>query len=244
MRRFVALLCAILLIFSCAVTAFGALTATLSLDVGTVSQNRLFEMGISIDSDSYISGGQLILTYDNAVIEYRDVSSEVYEVSAKDKGDSLHIAFACPDKVDCKDATSVITVKFKCIGSGESDVTLSSAQCVDCDFNNVVVDAVTSTLSVSSKSVKIAITSSTKDKTSVSGEKSQISENIDDSEKTEHSYSFVSGIDNTTTSVLVGVGVAVILILLFVIGVLLGRKSDPTIKMKNRQDDIIKDKED
>lgn len=198
-------------------------------------KNRIFEISIYIDSSENISGGQMSVTYDSSIAQFREISSDIYEVAAKDNGDKVQIVFASAHKVDCTDNIKALTLKFKSISSGTFDMILNCSECVDYNLCDIAVVSESAVVSVTERAVSV---SSTKEKISYKGEKSTVSENIEATSQQTSAHTYISGIDNTTKSVLVGIGSATLVIALFIIGILLGRKTDKlrVIKKEDKSD--------
>lgn len=159
MKRTVSIGCMLVILLCSIIIANAENSAQFTLDVDNVKSNRLFDMGVSAQCDSPISGGELELTYDSSVVQYRDVSSGCFEVRAKDYGDKLHIVFAAADAVKCDDTTEIISVSFKSIAQGEFQTQLNVTQCIDDSLQSISASSVFATITVK----KDTVTASSKD---------------------------------------------------------------------------------
>ncbi len=136
--------------FSC----FAAETAFVSLSVDIVKTNRLFDLELSMKCNDKVCGGEFELTYDDSIVEFRDVSSELFEVDAAAKDGKVKILFARAYGKLLDTKTPILSLKFKSISDGAFDTDLISIQCVNEDLKDINVKSTPCTVTVEGSSVK------------------------------------------------------------------------------------------
>ena len=232
-RLFATIITVAVLVSSCLLVSAQE-SAQFSLDVDNVKSNRLFDISVSAKCSSAISGGEIELTYDSSVVEYRNVSSEYFEVKAKDYGDKLHIVFATADAVKCDDVTELISVKFKSVAQGEFDAKLNAIECIDEKLQDINTQSVLATIAVKKDTVtatsKSSSDSTPKYKSSV--KKSQAVEAEDDDTKSGYSEMTVDPNFDTNKAIWDGVCAGLVVILAFALGMIFRKKADSDSKDK------------
>lgn len=238
MKRLFALICALAVLVSSCVLVSAQESAQFSLKVDNVKSNRLFDMSLNAECSSAISGGELELTYDSSVAQYRDVSSDYFEVSAKDYGDEVHIVFATADAVECCDATELIRVRFKSIAQGEFDAKLDAIECIDEKLQDINTQSALATITVKKDTVtatsKRGSDSNPKYKSSV--KKSQAVESEDDDTKSSHSTMTIGSGIGTDKAILYGACAGLVVILAFALGMIFMKKADSDSKDKKNNE--------
>lgn len=225
MKRLLAFACALVILISCCFFVGAQSTAQFSLVVSEVKNNRLFDIDLCSLYDASISGGQFELTYDNAIVEYRSVSSEYFEVEAKDYGNKLHIVFATADGVISAESVDIINIRFKSIAQGEFDAQLEIIECIDNNLQDVLVTPSGATIKVDKSSV--TATTKTKSQSELTSKKSAGTSEMSQIEESS-SYDMISTIDSNyvNKAVLCGVCAGILVIVAFALGVLFKKKAD------------------
>ncbi len=236
MRRIFAIICALAVLMSSFLLVSAQESAKFSLKVEDVKSNRLFDLSVCAKCSSAISGGELELTYDSSLVEYRDVSSEYFEVEAKDYGDSLHIVFAAADAVKSSDTAEIISVSFKSIAQGEFDTQLRAYDCIDDKLQAIQAQSDSVTISVKKSTVTATSKSKSGSKSAPksSVKKSQVTKADDDSKPGYSAMSVDSGLD-TNKAILYGACAGLVVIVAFALGMMYRKKADSESDNQNKQ---------
>lgn len=222
MKRVLSLLFAIFILLSFTITANAENTVSLTIRTDEVKSNRLFDVLIYAKAENGICGGEFNLTYDNSIVEYRSISSDYFEVKAKDNTDSIHIVYACTNNSLQNNNTEIITVSFKSISTGSFDMELTESKCVDRELAECTLT--TASLEISVNSTSVTSKSKLSSKSTVKGEKSEVSSATSD---TATSDSFIASTTNDTSkAVLYGVCTGLAVVVLFNLGVIFAKKTD------------------
>lgn len=192
MRRVLAVIILIFLFPVMSASATDSDTVTLKLSVDNVDKNRLFDVVVSADGSTDLCGGILKIYYDKAIVSYRSVSSDIYEIEAVDHSDYIELVFAGDKGVLVNNTTDILSVKFKSVSSGTFDMTAQAYDFINNELFDVTVTEIVG--------CKVTVNSDTV--TSTSLKSSHIS---DKSKKPEESESSLSaGADATASSVTLG----------------------------------------
>lgn len=107
--------------------------SSLSVNNVSVSNNRLFDVSIEMQSQKALSCATFTLKYDKSSVSFRGASSSVSnsQVKYNDKNSTVKVIFLCAGGVRINKMSQILTVRFKSIKEGNSSINVSAYDCVD-----------------------------------------------------------------------------------------------------------------
>lgn len=238
MKRLLTFVCVVVL-FLCSVISVGAQgNAEFTLDVDNVKSNRLFDISVCARCDSAISGAELKLTYDSSVVEYRDVSSEYFEIQAKDYGDKLHIVFGSASAMKPSSKTKLFSISFKSVAQGEFDAQLDVTGCIDDKLQSIDIQSSVTTITVDNDTVTATSKSGSSNKTPYksSVKKSQIRQSDSTESKTSYSIETIKDDLDTDRAIWYGACAGLVVVLSFALGMIFRKKVDSDSNNKDKKE--------
>ncbi len=153
MKRLFALLLVVLVMLFSVLIAHSETTVDVSAFSDSVLKNRLFEISIQANPHGDICAGEIVLSYDINIVEFREAYSDCYFVEATDRNGEVSIVFGSAYSKKTAN-NSLVTVKFKALSEGTFDLRLSCNSFVDEELNAVSVSAYDTQITVNKSSVK------------------------------------------------------------------------------------------
>ncbi len=131
-----ALAVVIIVVFS--MTTVFCASSSLSTNNISVSNNRLFDVSVEMQSQKVLSCATFTLKYDKSAVSFRNVSSSVSnsQVKYNDKNSKVKVIFLCAGGVTINKMSQIVTVSFKSIKEGNSNINISVSDCVDNNAKN------------------------------------------------------------------------------------------------------------
>ena len=98
-----------------------------------VKSNRLFDVEVGSSSAEILTAATFTLKYNSSEVEYRSVKCVVgnCSVRARDNSGCVKVIFLSSGGVSLDDDPLLFTVKFKKLGTADTEINISSADCVD-----------------------------------------------------------------------------------------------------------------
>lgn len=233
MKKAIISILLILLLIPCVVCSASE-NLSIALSVDNVDKNRLFDVVVGAMGDTTLSGGMMKVYYDNSIVSFRSVDSDIYEIDAKDKGGCVELVFAYGGKVDIKDSTDILSIKFKSIGLGSFEMNALCYDFVNYELKDVNVDLIYDCIVTVGKDTVVSKSLTAKKNSDVST-KSQTetsAQTLNESSKSQISLFF----DKDDNTLLMAVLSVVCIIMLFAVGVIYGRSYKKKEKKKNKND--------
>ncbi len=219
--------------FTLSVSAKNIFTMSLSSD--EVKNNRLFSIDVYADGDNNLCGGELLLSFDNTLIEYRGVKSDVFEVKANDNDGVVDIVFASAEAQNMSPDTVLLSVEFKSINSGTFEMSLDSKECVNGSLGKLDISSFLCNVTIDGDKVttKTIKSKSTSPKTTVKSEKSKVIDVEDESTESD-TYGSMKLSEGTDSSkaIFYGVCAGVAVVVVFILGVLFAKNQDVNSESK------------
>ena len=154
--RFITSITIAVLLSCCSlVTVFSATKVDFTLKDCSTDNNRLFTISMTADCDKKLSAASFEFTYDKSMFEFRSakVSDDTSKISYNELDDKVKLVFLNTDGVDINNETSIFTLTFKSVKSGNGYIDFYVSDCVDSDINSIVIGKCTSAkITVNSKS--------------------------------------------------------------------------------------------
>lgn len=162
-----------LIIATLSMASYGAEgNVEINLSCENVENNRLFDVSVSDKSDSKVCSGEMVISFDDSIVEFRDIQSEDYEVGFKENGSDVHVIFAKSKYYD-DDSSELFTIRFKSIDYGSFDLGVTCNECVDFELEKLSVNSQKARVDVTNKGVKLNTKKSSK-KNSVTSRSSKV----------------------------------------------------------------------
>ena len=178
--RFIALITIVVLLSCCSfVTVFSAAKVDFTLNDCSTDNNRLFTISMTADCDKKLSAASFEFTYDKSMFEFRSakVSDDTSKISYNELDDKVKLVFLNTDGVDINNETSIFTLTFKSVKSGNGYIDFYVSDCVDSDINSIVIGKCTSAkITVNSKSSNSSLNKNNSDKSDKSDSSNSKSE--------------------------------------------------------------------
>ncbi|MCH5303292.1 MAG: hypothetical protein J1E41_00385 [Ruminococcus sp.] len=132
MRRWLSVFAAIIIAILSTATAFCVDSLLFAKNV-SVKNNRLFDVSLEVKSEKILCAATFTLKYDNSAVSFRNASSSLSnsQVKFSDKNGTVKVIFLCADGVRVNKKTQVVSVRFKSLEEGSSDIKISASDCVD-----------------------------------------------------------------------------------------------------------------
>jgi len=133
LKRFIAIVLCLVTIFASVVIINAENSVSVRSGDVKVNNNRLFDVDIYVDSFFSFTAATFEFSYDNRMMEYREVSTEVSGgmVRATDKESKVKAIFLKNDGVSANGEVKLFSVKFKSIAEGSCNVAISMYDVVD-----------------------------------------------------------------------------------------------------------------
>jgi len=133
LKRFIAIVLCLVTIFASVVIINAENSVSVRSGDVKVNNNRLFDVDIYVDSSFSFTAATFEFSYDNRMMEYREVSTEVSGgmVRATDKESKVKAIFLKNDGVSANGEVKLFSVKFKSIAEGSCNVAISMYDVVD-----------------------------------------------------------------------------------------------------------------
>lgn len=210
LRFITSILISVLLIYCSVVTVFSAEKVNFALSDCCTDNNRLFTITMTADCGKKLSAASFEFTYDKSMFEFRSakVSDKTSKIAYNELDDKVKLVFLNTDGADINDGTSIFTLTFKSVKSGNGYIDFYVSDCVDSDINSIDAGKCTSSkINVNSKSSDSSSSKSSTDKSDKSDSSSIKSER----EKTEETTSVstydeigqLNSFDNPNTRLLI-----------------------------------------
>lgn len=178
--RFIALITIFVLLSCCSfVTVFSAAKVDFTLNDCSTDNNRLFTISMTADCDKKLSAASFEFTYDKSMFEFRSakVSDDTSKISYNELDDKVKLVFLNTDGVDINNETSIFTLTFKSVKSGNGYIDFYVSDCVDSEINSIVIGKCTSAkITVNSKSSNSSLNKNYSDKSDKSDSSNSKSE--------------------------------------------------------------------
>lgn len=178
--RFIALITIFVLLSYCSfVIGFSATKVDFTLNDCSTDNNRLFTISMTADCDKTLSAASFEFTYDKSMFEFRSakVSDDTSKISYNELDDKVKLVFLNTDGVDINNETSIFTLTFKSVKSGNGYIDFYVSDCVDSDINSIVIGKCTSAkITVNSKSSNSSLNKNNSDKSDKSDSSNSKSE--------------------------------------------------------------------
>lgn len=178
--RFIALITIVVLLSCCSFfTGFSATKVDFTLNDCSTDNNRLFTISMTADCDKKLSAASFEFTYDKSMFEFRSakVGDDTTKISYNELDDKVKLVFLNTDGVDINNETSIFTLTFKSVKSGNGYIDFYVSDCVDSDINSIVIGKCTSAkITVNSKSSNSSLNKNNSDKSDKSDSSNSKSE--------------------------------------------------------------------
>lgn len=234
MKKVVLCLLCIVLVLCFPFSAYAENSVDISISVGEIKNNRLFDMVGYAQSDKLLCAGEFDIIYDSEIIEYRGIESDIYTIKAREGKDKITVVFANSDGVDVSKDTKLFTIKFKCISNGSFDLKLNSKSCLNEDFSELKVTFDNCEISVSGNAVtaRSKATKTNKGTSKTIKDKSSV-DRVDNKVVATSDALFVGSKDDTAKAVFYGIVAGFSVITLFAVGVICGKHFSNKMKKSN-----------
>lgn len=239
MKKLLAVLCASIVTLLGTTTFSAKNVLDISLSCDEALKNRLFEVSVAEDSKSYICAGEMVLFFDESIVEFKEVKSEAFDVEAKKNGDSVHIVFAKSHSL--APGGELLKVVFKSIDYGSFDLDVRCSECVDTNLNKLNADYESASIEVNKKGVILRTKDSSKNK-SLKSLYSNESGSIENIASSTLDYMDIDGQRKNYVIVLSALGFCVIIAIAFYFGMLFHKKTAESDLSEDENDDEIDDK--
>lgn len=197
-------------------------------------KNRLFEVSVIEKSETDICAGEMVLSFDENIVEFKEVKSEAFDIEIKENDDSVHIVFA--KAYPTESGSELFKVVLKSIDYGSFDLSATCSECVDINLIKLNADATSVNIEVNKNSVSLK----TKDSSENKSMKSSLSKKSSSVENVASSTSDFIGIDNDNEIyiiILVALGFCVIIVITFYFGTLFSKKTTSADLVEDDDDD-------
>lgn len=200
----------------------------------TIKNNRLFEIDVYASGVQSLSGGELLLTYDSSIAQYRDVKSDTFDVEAKAEDGKIKVVFATADTLTLNGDTKLFSISFKSVSNGSFDIDMLSCECLSSELEKLSIQFVTGTVTVSQNTVKTTKSDKNKDSANSAEAFTVTSASAD-----ENNHIFLDAISGKNKPIFYAVLTVLAVVILFVLGVIFGRKTSS----KEKQDEAKSESE-
>ncbi len=162
-----------LIIVALSVTSYGAKESVeINLSCENAQNNRIFDVSVFTASDTQLCAGEMVVSYDNSLVEFRNVESDGYEVGFSNSSDKVHIVFAKDDE-HAPENGKILDIEFKSIDYGSFDLGVTCNECIDSNLDTFSVNSESAEVEITKKGVSVSTKKSSKNK-SVSSSRSQV----------------------------------------------------------------------
>ena len=234
MSKTISIILVSIIALCCPISVNADTVTSVSLTTDNVTENRLFEIDVMINSVDIISAAQMTISYDSGIVDFRDVKSDYFEVEASKKDNQVAIAFVDDTGVKASDLKAV-SFQFKCINTGTFDIDIKNCVCLDNECENISVSTTGIEISVDEKGITSKSKSSKK--STVSGEKSKLSASDEISDETGEVIKVDSREKSGVRAILLGVSIAVVFVSLFLLGTIYAKKKDENLELDDEEDE-------
>lgn len=133
----------VLLLLSCG-TAFALDTVSFETVGVECRQNRLIEVNVNAECGKKLSAAIFEFNYDKTILEFRKASvpSEA-RVLSNETEDCVKVSYLCTKGADISRKAAIITLTFKSIRNGSTDVGFKVYDCVNSDVQSMSVGTCT-----------------------------------------------------------------------------------------------------
>lgn len=156
------LLCAILTVVL-TYTAFAQSTAQFSVTADNADENRLFYLHTLAQSDNEKLGAvRLMYVFDENFLEFKSVKAfGGGQVKSKCENGTLTVIYLNTAGADIDDKSSLFSINFKALNSGNTDIYLYADQCINTDAQTLSANEISYSLSVNQNGA-VSVTKSDK----------------------------------------------------------------------------------
>ena len=199
--------------------------------------NRLFDVEVYVDSSFVLTAATFEISYDNTVMEYREVNTDIAngQVKAADMNGKVKAIFLKDDGISANSQVKLFSAKFKAVAEGTCDVGISMYGCVD---ENAV-----DTNDEASTQCTVTVSGSKSDETAGKDNKKETDETTETEITTEKSvkYLSVASPDDKTKGYLV----TIVILVLFIMGLMfyISKLKKDKDKDKQQSETDLKDQE-
>ena len=135
MKRLIAILAVLVL-----VTPFSAFASDTKMYTDNIKadNNRLFDVPVYMSSPKTLAAATFTLNYNPSAVAFRKASANITNARVKfvDNGRKVKAIFLCPNGVKIKKKSLIISVKFKTLQEGSSDISVSASDTVSVNAKN------------------------------------------------------------------------------------------------------------
>lgn len=218
-RVCVAFLVVLVMLFS-VVISHAENTVEVSASTDSALKNRLFEISIQAKPQSDICAGEITLHYDNCIVEFREVNSDLYYVDATDSEDEVKIVFG---SAYCSESQNgeLLKVKFKAVSEGSFDVEMFCSDFVTEELNNITVNACDLQITVDKNSVKSKSVKETQKEENTE----KITKDAESKRLSSADELYIKHGDENQINILFIICIFLAVVVAFLLGVLFSRKS-------------------
>ncbi|MBR2715257.1 MAG: hypothetical protein IKB73_03505 [Ruminococcus sp.] len=135
-------------------------TMEITLQVKNVESGGLFDVYVYSDRADLLEGTTLEVSYDDTMLEYREVDSNKFLVEGYEDEENLKVIMASQSITEEEKDECIATLKFKAIKDGSSDISVSCQELIDSELDDIKVVAKGITVNVDDGNVDISRKSS------------------------------------------------------------------------------------
>lgn len=137
MKRTASVCLLLFVLFQVSFSANAADTKIYSENVSAKS-NRLFEVNIDIKSPKILTAAAFTLTYNPSAAAFRNAVSSISNAQVKEVGNNgtAKVIFLVPNGVKINNKSTIVSVKFKALQSGSSEINITPSDFVDDNAKN------------------------------------------------------------------------------------------------------------
>ncbi len=152
-KRLCFVFCVILVILFCFTCS--AQSVDISLDAEKSGRTGA-DVNVFVQSDTLISGGVFVVSFDDSVVRFNDVSSDYFEVDARIEDSTIEVVIASEESVDASAGIECFSVQFLRAYEDDFDISVEAKSLVGENLKSFIPDVpkVDYSVDVSSSTVK------------------------------------------------------------------------------------------
>jgi hypothetical protein len=137
LKKLISVLAVVLLIFQLPLTV-SASDAKLYTNNVSAKSNRLFDVYIDVKSPKIVSAATFTLSYNPSAVAFRNAGSNISgaEVKSADNNGKVKVIILIPNGVKVNKKSSLLSVRFKALQAGSSEIKISPSDFVDVNAKN------------------------------------------------------------------------------------------------------------
>lgn len=195
MKRIIAFFAVLFLL----VTPFSAYASytKMSTDNINADNNRIFDVPVYMNSSKILTAATFTVKYNPSAVAFRKAGTTIpnAKVNYVDNNGTVKAVFLCSNGVKINKKSLIVSVKFKTLQAGRSDIVVSASDTVDLNAKNFTApSSVKSTVTVGGKTERIKYNRRTAKRNSRSAKTDA------DSEEEEIGEPYVEGKDDSNDS--------------------------------------------